>query len=68
MRRALALARKAVGRTSPNPAVGAVLVKNGVSIGEGYTQPPGGPHAEVVALRDAGAAATLRISAVSGHA
>lgn len=58
MKRALALARCAAGRTSPNPAVGAVVVKNGRIVGEGYTQPPGGPHAEVVALAQAGAAAT----------
>ncbi len=57
MERALSLARRAVGSTSPNPAVGAVLVKGGRVIGEGYTQPPGGPHAEIVALRQAGAAA-----------
>ncbi len=57
MRRALSLARRAVGRTSPNPAVGAVLVREGVAIGEGWTQPPGGPHAEVGALRQAGDAA-----------
>ncbi|MBI4297577.1 MAG: bifunctional diaminohydroxyphosphoribosylaminopyrimidine deaminase/5-amino-6-(5-phosphoribosylamino)uracil reductase RibD [Chloroflexi bacterium] len=50
MRRALALARQALGSTSPNPAVGAVIVKDGEVIGEGYTRPPGGPHAEVVAL------------------
>lgn len=54
MQRALALARRALGRVSPNPAVGAVVVRNGRVLGEGYTQPPGGPHAEVVALRQAG--------------
>jgi diaminohydroxyphosphoribosylaminopyrimidine deaminase/5-amino-6-(5-phosphoribosylamino)uracil reductase len=52
--RALDLARGALGRTSPNPAVGAVLVRDGVVVGEGATQPPGGPHAEIVALRAAG--------------
>ena len=57
MERALALARCAAGRTSPNPAVGAVIVKDGRIAGEGYTQPPGGPHAEVVALAQAGAVA-----------
>jgi diaminohydroxyphosphoribosylaminopyrimidine deaminase/5-amino-6-(5-phosphoribosylamino)uracil reductase len=57
MQRALDLARQAVGSTSPNPAVGAVLVKGGRIIGEGRTQPPGGNHAEVVALLEAGAAA-----------
>ncbi len=53
MARALTLARRALGSTSPNPAVGAVIVNNGVIVGEGYTQPPGGPHAEIVALRQA---------------
>ena len=57
MGRALALAREAQGGTSPNPAVGAVLVKNGRIIGEGATEPPGGRHAEVVALDAAGEAA-----------
>lgn len=54
MARALELADLARGRTSPNPAVGAVVVRDGQIVGEGYTQPPGGPHAEVVALRQAG--------------
>jgi diaminohydroxyphosphoribosylaminopyrimidine deaminase/5-amino-6-(5-phosphoribosylamino)uracil reductase len=53
MQRALALAARALGRTAPNPAVGAVLVRDGVVVGEGWTAPPGGPHAEVVALRRA---------------
>jgi diaminohydroxyphosphoribosylaminopyrimidine deaminase/5-amino-6-(5-phosphoribosylamino)uracil reductase len=57
MQRALSLARRALGHTSPNPAVGAVLVKDGRVVGEGSTEPPGGPHAEVVALRQAGEAA-----------
>src|SRR5689334_25079867 len=57
MRRAVALARRARGRTSPNPPVGAVVVKNGRIVGEGFTRPAGGPHAEVVALRRAGARA-----------
>ena len=48
MQRALALARQALGRVSPNPAVGAVLVRSEQVVGEGYTQPPGGPHAEIV--------------------
>lgn len=52
--RALELADLALGRCSPNPAVGAVLVRDGVIVGEGYTQPPGGAHAEVMALRQAG--------------
>ena len=57
MRRALALARRALGSVSPNPAVGAVLVKDGVVVGEGWTQPPGQDHAEIVALRRAGPSA-----------
>ncbi len=54
MRRALALADAALGTTSPNPTVGAVLVREGRIVGEGVTQPPGGPHAEVGALAMAG--------------
>jgi diaminohydroxyphosphoribosylaminopyrimidine deaminase / 5-amino-6-(5-phosphoribosylamino)uracil reductase len=54
---ALALARLATGLTSPNPAVGAVIVKDGVVLGQGYTQPPGSDHAEIVALKQAGAEA-----------
>lgn len=57
MARALALAGRAAGRVSPNPPVGAVVVRDGAVVGEGFTQPPGGPHAEVVALRQAGPAA-----------
>ena len=48
------MAHEALGKTSPNPAVGAVVVKDGRIIGEGHTQPPGQAHAEVVALRQAG--------------
>jgi diaminohydroxyphosphoribosylaminopyrimidine deaminase/5-amino-6-(5-phosphoribosylamino)uracil reductase len=51
---ALALARLAQGLTTPNPAVGAVVVKNDVILGQGYTQPPGSDHAEIVALKQAG--------------
>lgn len=54
MQRALYLARLALGSSSPNPAVGAVIARDGVIIGEGYTQPPGSYHAEVMALRQAG--------------
>ncbi len=54
MKRAFSLARRALGTTSPNPTVGAVLVKDGVVIGEGVTLPPGQSHAEVVALNQAG--------------
>ncbi len=51
---ALAEARKGLGTTRPNPAVGAVLVKDGRVIARGYHARAGGPHAEVVALRKAG--------------
>ena len=54
MQRALDLARRAKGRTSPNPLVGAVIVKDGKVIGEGYHQKAGTPHAEVHALNAAG--------------
>jgi diaminohydroxyphosphoribosylaminopyrimidine deaminase/5-amino-6-(5-phosphoribosylamino)uracil reductase len=54
---ALSLAKLAQGQVSPNPAVGAVVVKNGVILGQGYTQPPGSDHAEIVALKQAGEAA-----------
>ena len=54
MERALSLARRAVGSVSPNPAVGAVVVKDGAVVGEGWTQPLGEAHAEVMALRQAG--------------
>ncbi len=54
---ALALASRGVGRTGPNPPVGCVLVWAGRVIGRGSTQPGGRPHAEAVALAQAGAAA-----------
>ena len=54
MQRALDLARRAKGRTSPNPLVGAVIVKDGKVIGEGYHQKAGSPHAEIYALNAAG--------------
>ena len=54
MRRALDLARKGRGFTSPNPMVGAVVVKDGRIVGEGYHPAAGQPHAEVNALDDAG--------------
>ncbi len=57
MERALSLAGLALGSTSPNPAVGAVIVKEGRVVGEGYTQPPGLAHAEIMALKEAGEAA-----------
>lgn len=54
---AIAEAVKALGRTHPNPAVGAVIVKRGKVIATGFTSPVGGPHAEAVALQRAGAKA-----------
>jgi diaminohydroxyphosphoribosylaminopyrimidine deaminase/5-amino-6-(5-phosphoribosylamino)uracil reductase len=51
---ALVEARKAQGRTHPNPPVGALIVKDGKIVGRGYTSPAGGPHAEILALRAAG--------------
>ena len=51
---ALSLAELALGYTSPNPAVGVVVVKHGAVVGLGHTQPPGSAHAEVVALQQAG--------------
>ena len=57
MRRALRLARRGWGQTAPNPLVGAVLVAGGEVVGEGWHRRHGGPHAEVEALRQAGARA-----------
>jgi diaminohydroxyphosphoribosylaminopyrimidine deaminase/5-amino-6-(5-phosphoribosylamino)uracil reductase len=57
MRRALDLARRGEGATSPNPMVGAVVAKHGRIIGEGYHKRAGSPHAEVLALSAAGSAA-----------
>jgi diaminohydroxyphosphoribosylaminopyrimidine deaminase/5-amino-6-(5-phosphoribosylamino)uracil reductase len=54
---ALTLGRRGQGRTWPNPAVGAVVVKDGVIVGRGWTQPGGRPHAEPEALNRAGEAA-----------
>jgi diaminohydroxyphosphoribosylaminopyrimidine deaminase/5-amino-6-(5-phosphoribosylamino)uracil reductase len=74
LRLALDLARSVEGRTSPRPPVGAVLVRNGEIVGRGATTPPFGPHAEVVALEEAGARArqadlyvTLEPCCISGH-
>ena len=53
MRKALALARKGLGSTSPNPMVGAVIVKKGEIIGKGYHRRFGSPHAEIEAIKDA---------------
>ncbi len=57
MRLALELALKARGKTSPNPLVGAVVVNNDRVVGRGYHMQAGGPHAEVLALEEAGGAA-----------
>lgn len=54
---ALALGRRGLGNTWPNPAVGAVVVRDGVVVGRGWTQPGGRPHAETQALKQAGDAA-----------
>lgn len=54
MARALALASRGLGATNPNPLVGAVLVRKGKVVGEGYHAKAGGPHAEIVALERAG--------------
>jgi diaminohydroxyphosphoribosylaminopyrimidine deaminase / 5-amino-6-(5-phosphoribosylamino)uracil reductase len=74
MRRALDLARRGWGHTAPNPMVGAVLVRDGVIVGEGYHAAYGGDHAEVYALRQAGVLArgatayvTLEPCAHVGH-
>ena len=53
MRRALELAKRGIGFVNPNPLVGAVLVKDGQILGEGYHQRYGGPHAEVNAVASA---------------
>jgi diaminohydroxyphosphoribosylaminopyrimidine deaminase / 5-amino-6-(5-phosphoribosylamino)uracil reductase len=57
MEQALALARQGHGRTSPNPAVGALLVRDGAVVGRGFHTWKGVDHAEIVALREAGPAA-----------
>jgi len=65
LKRALQLAERARGHTHPNPLVGAVVVKDGQIVGEGYHPRAGEPHAEVFALRQAGAqarGATLYVS------
>ena len=54
MEQAISLARLAQGNVAPNPAVGAVLVKDDVVVGQGFTQPPGAHHAEIVAIEQAG--------------
>jgi diaminohydroxyphosphoribosylaminopyrimidine deaminase/5-amino-6-(5-phosphoribosylamino)uracil reductase len=57
MRAALGLARRGLGSVAPNPAVGCILVRDGVVVGRGWTQQGGRPHAETEALRRAGASA-----------
>lgn len=57
MARCLDLARQGLGKTAPNPLVGSVIVKNGQIVGEGYHPQAGQPHAEIFALRQAGALA-----------
>jgi diaminohydroxyphosphoribosylaminopyrimidine deaminase/5-amino-6-(5-phosphoribosylamino)uracil reductase len=57
MELALSLGRRGLGNTWPNPAVGAVVVKDGAILGRGWTQPGGRPHAETEALKRAGRAA-----------
>ncbi len=54
MRQAIICARSVEGRTAPRPPVGAVVVQNGVIVGQGATSPPYGPHAEIHALNQAG--------------
>lgn len=72
MGRAVELARKGLGRTSPNPCVGAVIVKNGKIIGEGYHKKAGTPHAEVNAIASceeciAGATVYVTLEPCSHH-
>ena len=54
MRRALVLGEKGRGKTSPNPMVGAIVVKSGRVVGAGYHRKPGSEHAEIIALKKAG--------------
>ncbi|HSV43317.1 MAG TPA: bifunctional diaminohydroxyphosphoribosylaminopyrimidine deaminase/5-amino-6-(5-phosphoribosylamino)uracil reductase, partial [Candidatus Bathyarchaeia archaeon] len=51
---ALELARRGVGKTNPNPAVGCLIVKGDHIVGQGWHKKCGGPHAEIFALRQAG--------------
>ncbi|MDJ0649799.1 MAG: bifunctional diaminohydroxyphosphoribosylaminopyrimidine deaminase/5-amino-6-(5-phosphoribosylamino)uracil reductase RibD [Xenococcaceae cyanobacterium MO_188.B19] len=57
MHQCIELAKKALGKTAPNPLVGSIIVKDGKIIGQGYHPEAGKPHAEVFALKEAGAAA-----------
>ena len=65
MRHALGLARRGLGRVWPNPAVGCVIVKDGRVVGRGWTQAGGRPHAETVALAQAGDAARGAVAYVT---
>lgn len=58
MQHALNLARRGLGNVAPNPAVGCIIVKDNKIIGRGWTQPGGRPHAEAMALQQAGDAAS----------
>ena len=60
MQLALTLGRRGLGNTWPNPAVGAVIVKDGAILGRGWTKSGGRPHAETEALKQAGRAARGR--------
>ncbi len=71
MRRAIALARRGIGRTHPNPRVGALVVDGDELVGEGWHRGPGQDHAEVLALRQAGErarGATLYVTLEPCHA
>src|ERR1700746_2151150 len=61
---ALALGRRGLGRTWPNPAVGAVVARESVIVGRGWTQPGGRPHAETEAVRRAAAGVARVVSAL----
>lgn len=65
MQAAIALGERGRGRTAPNPHVGCIIVRDGEAVGRGWTQPGGRPHAEAVALEQAGAAAEGAIVYVS---
>lgn len=65
MRRAIALAQASLGRTGANPAVGCVIVRGGHAVGEGRTGAGGRPHAEEVALEQAGASARGAVAYVT---
>jgi diaminohydroxyphosphoribosylaminopyrimidine deaminase/5-amino-6-(5-phosphoribosylamino)uracil reductase len=62
---AYSLAEKAKGWSSPNPYVGAVIVKNGTIVGTGYHEKPGKPHAEIIALQKAGTQARNAIAYIT---